>query len=102
MKNRLYLSLVVIVLLCLVGWTGYGQGQRSNPARQAWEYKSLVYAIRGAANAVLYEEGKPPSGSATPVTRAPELGDQGWELVSVAASESASTTTYVYWFKRPK
>ena len=38
MRNRLFLSLVVVALLCLAGWTGYAQGQRSNPARQTWEY----------------------------------------------------------------
>jgi hypothetical protein len=41
MKNRLSLSLVVIALLCLAGWTGYARGQRSSSARQAWEYKVI-------------------------------------------------------------
>jgi hypothetical protein len=38
MTNRLFLSLVVVALLCLAGWTGYAQVQRSNPTRQTWEY----------------------------------------------------------------
>ena len=38
MTNRLFLSLVVVALLCLAGWTGYAQVPRSNPMRQTWEY----------------------------------------------------------------
>lgn len=106
MRERLYLSLLVGVLLCLAGWTAHAQLQRSSPARQAWEYKSLVLTIQvsaaGSKN-TLYEDGKTVPG--TPVTRMPELGAQGWELVSVAATLSpgnTDTSTYVYWLKRPK
>ena len=107
MKERLYLSLLVGVLLCLAGWTAHAQLQRSGTARQAWEYKSLVLIIQtraaGSQN-TLYEDGKTVPG--TPLTRIPELGAQVWELVSVAATLSPSTTidtsTYVYWLKRPK
>ena len=38
MKDKLFLSVVIVALLCLVAWTGYGQGQRCNPRRQTWEY----------------------------------------------------------------
>ncbi len=38
MKDKLYLALVVVALSCLVGWTGYAQGQRSNSGSQSWEY----------------------------------------------------------------
>ena len=106
MKKRLYLSLVIVAFMCLVGWTVQAQLQRSGPARQAWEYKSLVLVVQvsaaGSQN-TLYEDGKTVSG--TPVTRMPELGAQGWELVSVAATLSpgnTDTSTYVYWLKRPK
>ena len=106
MKNRLYLLLIVAALACLAGWTGYAQGQRSGPARQAWEYKSLVLTIDGS-KASLHEDGRQLPGSQTPVSRAPELGAQGWELVSVAGTTETFQTrgnviTYVYWFKRPK
>lgn len=30
MKNKLYLSLVIVGFLCLIGWTGFGQEQRSS------------------------------------------------------------------------
>ena len=109
MRERLYLSLLLGVLLCLAGWTAHARLQRSGPARQAGEYKSLVLVLREAvaeSQVTLYEEGKTVPG--TPVTRIPELGAQGWELVSVAATLSpsragiADTSTYTYWLKRPK
>ena len=101
MKNRLYLSLLLAVLLSLVGWNVQAQLQRSDPARQAWEYKSLVFVIDGSRT-TLYEDAKTVPG--TPVTRMPELGAQGWELVSVAATSAPNTyiSTFVYWLKRPK
>ena len=102
MKNKTYLSLAVIAILCAALWTVYGQGQRGNPARQAWEYKTLVLTITGGPKTTLYEDGKQLPASATPITRAAELGGEGWELVSVTGTESQYTTTYVYWFKRPK
>ena len=83
------------MLLCLVGLSAQAQLQRSGPARQAWEYKSLVFVVDGSRT-TLYEDAKMVPG--TPVTRMPELGSQGWELVSVAADNS----TYAYWLKRPK
>jgi len=41
-KNKLYLSLVMVVLLALVAWTTRAQGQSSNPVRQAWESRSSM------------------------------------------------------------
>ncbi len=38
MRNKRYLLLVIITLLLLVGWTGDGKGQRSNPGSRTWEY----------------------------------------------------------------
>ena len=58
MPNRFYLSLVLIVLLCLAGWTGYAQGQRSNPTRQAWEYVMVdAFNDPGQAQRVLNQYG---------------------------------------------
>jgi hypothetical protein len=102
MKRNLYLSLIALGSASMIGWAVHAQSQRSVPARQAWEYKSLVFIIEGS------KDGNVRGGSATPVARAPELGDQGWELVSVAGTSESSevrrttTTTYAYWFKRPK
>jgi hypothetical protein len=103
MKTRLYLPLVVIAFVCLVLWTVHAQGTRSSPGRQAWEYKSWVYIVDNQKN-MFYEDGKQISSSLTPVSRAPELGAEGWELVSVTGTTTGNGaySTYVYWFKRPK
>ena len=79
--------------------------ERSGPARQVWEYKSLVFVIKGSQN-TLFEDAQTIPG--TPVSRMPDLGAQGWELFSVAATLSpgspgnADISTFVYWLKRPK
>jgi hypothetical protein len=44
MRERLYLSLLISVLLCLAGWTAHAQLTRSAPARQTWEYKAITLA----------------------------------------------------------
>ena len=78
MTNRFYLSLVLIALLCQAGWTGYAQGQRSSPTRQAWEYIMVdAYNDPGQAQRVLNQ-----------------YGAQGWEY--------AGTPGNYYVFKRPK
>ncbi len=106
MKAKLYLPLVV-ALLCVFLWATYARATRT-PVRQAWEYKSLIYTykVQGPTPPLFYEDGRQLSGSFTPVSRAPELGADGWELVSVTGTmtypESVPTATYVYWFKRPK
>ena len=74
---KLYLPLAMAVLLALVAWTTHTQGQGSNPARQAWEYK----IIDDQAN----------------MTRVMnQLGADGWELVTISPSHNT------YLFKRAK
>ena len=124
MKNRLYLSLLIANLLCLAGWTAHAQLQRNNPARQTWEYKSVVLT-RGIDNPAWtgrFEDGKAIPGAFEMISKSKELGDQGWELVSVTSFSSYAHAGYkdvnphgfttpswagytdgiVYWFKRPK
>lgn len=108
MRERLYLSLLVGVLLCLTGWTAHAQLQRGGTARQSWDYKSLVLVqtVGAGSQLTFYEGNKAIPG--TPLTRIPELGAEGWELVSVTATLSSSrtsisdTSTFVYWLKRPR
>jgi len=38
MKKHFYLSLIIVALLSLAGWTGYARGQRTNSVKQTWEY----------------------------------------------------------------
>jgi hypothetical protein len=78
MTNRLFLSLVVVALLCLAGWTGYAQGQRSNPMRQTWEY-------------LMVDAYNDPTQAQNVLNR---YGAQGWEYVSRPGD--------YYLFKRPK
>jgi hypothetical protein len=75
MKNRLYLSLVVIALLCLAGWTGYAQGQRTGSARQAWEYKVINCDVQELDRS----------------------GAGGWELAVSTTNNGCGM-----WLKRPK
>ena len=112
MKNRVYLSLGFVALLCLAGWTAHAQLQRSNPARQAWEYKWISVARAARSNeawSVWAEDDKPLTGPVTIAAKLKELGDQGWELVSVTpisnhvTPDSAGYTSQItYSFKRPK
>lgn len=92
MKSGLYLLLAVAVaLLGVVGLTGQGQGASS--ARQTWDVKFLVLLSPSR----LLEDGQERPGSQL-LSRANELGAQGWEL----ASAVWTSTGYALWFKRPK
>jgi len=78
MTNRLFLSLVVVAVLCLAGWTGYAQVQRNNPMRQTWEYIMVdAYNDPAQAQRVLNQ-----------------YGAQGWEYIGRGGD--------YYVFKRPK
>lgn len=107
MKNRVYLSMVIVALLCLAGWTAHAQLQRGSSARQTWEYKSL-YFIRTSIDETYSswsEDGKqlppPVNGTAKRI----ELGNQGWELVAVVPISSipgGPTSEIQQFYKRPK
>jgi len=80
MRNKTYISLVVVALLCLVGWTGYGQR-----TRQFWDYEVVPTpsdALSRDSTAERYGE----------VIQ--KRADQGWELTAV-------TQSYFY-FKRAR
>jgi hypothetical protein len=70
MKTKINLLIATVALLCLVGWTIYGQ--KPTPAK-AWEYHVTGFNNWLEASRKLNE-----------------LGNQGWELVSV--TEVGSTT----------
>ena len=88
MKSKVYLLLASVLLLSLVGWTSYGQKQKST--RGVWEYT----VIRANDS----------SGAETSLNA---LGAQGWELVSVAEIGVTGEATVrmgsvTYYLKRPK
>jgi hypothetical protein len=96
MKKELYLSLVVVALLCLAGLAGYGQ--RTSSVRQTWEYKTILRS-RGFAAAEenvqragewdsWSEDGKRLPSPVDIRAKLTQLGEQGWELVSVTPRSS--------------
>ena len=93
MRNRLYLSLVVVALLCLVGWTGYGQGQRSSVGRQTWEYR--VDPVPGTRLGVIGGEQETARLNAAEGERLiNRRAAEGWELTAVGGVN--------YYFRRAR
>jgi hypothetical protein len=78
---------------------------------QVWEYKNIVLTLTGSKT-TCYEDGRERAAASPDMfPKAKELGEQGWELVSVASwagaphlmtQASALTIQWIYWFKRPK
>lgn len=109
MKNRLYLSMVIVALLCLAlaGWTAHAQLQRGSAARQTWEYKTITISRTTISEnwSSWSEDNKqlplPVDGMAKRI----ELGNQGWELVAVVpigGTVGGATTDMQQFYKRPK
>jgi len=116
MNKKYFFPAVIAVIALLTFFAAYAKQQRNNLPMQAWEYTSLIIA-RGAINngqfSVWYEAtGENVKELSLPVSvpaKAQELGNQGWELISVTpVSNHTSTGTagftsqIIYIFKRPK
>jgi hypothetical protein len=95
MRKPINLALVVLLLLCLVGWGGYAKAQRETGIGHTWEY--LVFS--------------PIPGSLSLQEQLNHLGSQGWELVSTQPGRTGPrfepamgqpSPGTVYYFKRPK
>ena len=110
MKKSFCVSIVILTLLGLSGWTVHAYFQRSNPARATWEYRAIVLTRTiNAPNFTWSEEGRELPGSPDMLAKARELGDQGWELVTMTPVSGQTgqgytgfTNQIIYWFKRPK
>jgi hypothetical protein len=75
---------------------------------QKWEYKNIVITLNGT-KVIWYEDNEErPASSPAMFPKAKELGEQGWEMVSVTSWATVSqtlgtqTVQWVYWFKRAK
>jgi hypothetical protein len=86
MKN-FYLSMVIVLILCMVGWTRHANAQRSSSMNQTWEYHAdPVPQIIGTLM---------PIDQANLNTRLiNQRAAEGWELTAVGTS--------FFYFKRPK
>ena len=121
MKNRLYLSLSVVAVLLLIGGAIHAQLQRSSSGKQLWEYKSIIIVREVRSNAQFSDwveitggVVKQLPGPVSVPVKANELGEQGWELVSITpisnnacggstnAECAGFTSQILYFFKRPK
>ena len=103
MESKASRLIAVVLILAAVVYVAVSTRQvhGGSPVAQAWEYKALSLAIAGN-NVTLYEDGKQIPGGPPVNVKANELGANGWELVSVAASSTNQAATFVYWFKRPR
>ena len=85
MKKNILLTLIVVALLCVAGWTGYGQ--RSTQSRVTYEYQIIFDPT---------ETGGLDDG----IKKLNELGFTGWELVGIkGASRGPGTMLYL---RRPR
>jgi hypothetical protein len=94
MKKHLYLSIIIIALLSLAGWTEYARGQRSSVGRQTWEYH--VDPVPGTRVAELRQdiEGFARSNAAEDERLINQRAAEGWELTAVGGVN--------YYFRRAK
>ena len=81
--TKLQVPLIIVALLGLTAWTAYGQGQKTGPARQAWEYRVVETPLL---------EGYTPAAEVQQFLN--QGGADGWELVRVSERR--------YYFKRAK
>jgi hypothetical protein len=92
----------------MIWWTVQAQTQRTNLSRQLWEYKtvqlvgSLDYGWQSWS-----EDNVALPLPVNPSAKRTELGNAGWELVTVAtyvntAGSSVYTNSVAQFFKRPK
>ena len=92
MNNKVQVGVAVVLLLCLIGWTGYAR--RSNVMTQTWEYH--IDPVPPADLAVGIQQ--PPAQAALMQRILSQRGAEGWELVTVGSDFGS---VYFY-FKRPK
>ena len=92
MTKKVQVGAAIVLLFCLIGWTGYGRA--SNVRAQMWEYH--IDPVPPADMAVGIQQ--PPAQAALMQRILSQRGAEGWELVTVGEDFGS---VYFY-FKRPK
>lgn len=121
MNKKIYLPLLIAVLVVFTIWVSYGRAPKNNPVTQKWEYKRIsVFA--DPSDMTTYTQWTEFDGAQTKQLPTPvstpiktnELGEQGWELISVTPISNylrlgytstvllGATSRIDYWFKRAK
>ena len=84
MKKRIGVATAVGAVLLVTGWTGYAQAQRTDPPRQAWQYRIEVTSDRTQRVDIAAENQRILDARAA----------EGWELAAVGNG--------FFYFRRPK
>lgn len=93
MKKHLYLTIIIVALLSLAGWTGYAREQRTNSVRQTWEYH--VDPVPGMFVAHYGDEAEVTRNNAALDERLiNQRAAEGWELTAVGGVN--------YYFRRAR
>ena len=92
MKNRLGLLALLLFSILLLAWSGHARPQKTDNARQVWEYKALT------ANLYVIPSANTPSA----LEQLNQFGADGWELVAVENVGVPAAPSAVYYFKRLK
>ena len=86
MRNKFYLALVLVAVMCFAGWTAHARLQKNTSAKQTWEY--LIVELKDPATPTLDQHGA-----------------AGWELIDVVVvctGTTQPTCTYSAYMKRAK
>ena len=98
MKNKFYLVVIAVVVVGAGLCVQFASAQKTN-AVPTWDYKLISVEESRVSNDFWWkEDGIDLPGPVRVLTKATQLGAQGWELVSVSGGGVYTN----YWYKRAK